>query len=94
MTNDDLKKRIEALNKKPLKNVPDEPSEIAALRGKPVKQFAKPVTVRQPAAQTQPSVTLEEAIEGVLTDAPAGPGYYLVEKPATELEAEASLIHQ
>ncbi|MCL5102758.1 MAG: ribonuclease H-like domain-containing protein [Armatimonadetes bacterium] len=84
MSNDDLKRRIEALNRKPLNNVPEEQSEIRGLRQKTEKAAQVRLT----------AISLEEAIEGVVTDAPTGPGYYLVEKPATELEAEASLIHR
>lgn len=131
MGRDELKRRIEALNKAPLKNEPEpaseEHSDIKALRRKLGKQVSRPnepaapqhvsppdqpesivysrsipaPAARKPAPQPHsptrdfgPPVKLEEAIEGVVTDAPAGPGYYLVEKPATELEAAASLVHR
>jgi uncharacterized protein YprB with RNaseH-like and TPR domain len=67
MPSNDLKSRIEALNKKPLKNLPDENDRLARF---------------------------EDVVEGVVMDAPDGPGYYLIEMPAILLEASADLMHQ
>ena len=122
---EDLKKRIEALNKKPMKNVPETKREdspdIKALRHKPGKQVSaarklpasdqheiEPVVYSRavPAAPARtaprapslpdfgPPITLEEAIDGIETEAPAGPGYYLVEMPAQELEGDAHYLHR
>lgn len=136
MPSDDLRKRIEALNKRPLHNVPDkgeqDSPEIKALRRKmekraSVKDDPKPVTQTTPAADVAtspfkaperivysrnnpvyshreaeyygeprdygPAITLEEAVEGTITQAPAGPGYYHIEKPARDLEPGAFDIH-
>ncbi|MCL5105678.1 MAG: ribonuclease H-like domain-containing protein [Armatimonadetes bacterium] len=87
MAGDDLRKRIEALNKKPLRNVP----EIETPRTVPAESQAR---TRSKSRDFGPIINLEDVIEGVASEATAGPGYYLVEKPATELEAEAVLIHQ
>lgn len=56
MPSDDLKKRIEALNKKPLRNLPHEESaDIRSLRRKIQKQAEKR-TEPQPAAVAKPTV--------------------------------------
>ncbi|MCE5198993.1 ribonuclease H-like domain-containing protein [bacterium] len=101
MPRDDLKKRIEALNKKPLKNVPE------------AKQTAKPAVVTtervaysrsvptltanpqpiQPSKSGKP-VKLEDVVDGIITQAPVGPGYYLVEMPATSLDACAGVMYE
>lgn len=126
MARDDLKKRIEALNKKPLKNVPDaESPEMRGLRRKIKKQAAVPpsttgaapkqaratasserperiVYSRMPQASSgnkqKPApgepVRLEEVIEGQTAEAPAGPGYYLIEMPARDLESESAFVHR
>jgi uncharacterized protein YprB with RNaseH-like and TPR domain len=124
---DDLRKRIEALNKKPLNNVPDarpeEPPDIKALRrklGKVQSRYnqriarAGPVTPKPPdpivysrtipaaAAPPQtahepdpgPPVALEDAVEGIITEAPHGPGYYHIELPAHDLEADSLYLHR
>lgn len=130
MASDDLIKRMQVLNKGPLKNVPedkrDEQSELKALRRKLGKQASTrrqgdarpqqaqgaqdPVvysrtinTAARPAITPSPGrcpvdfglpVTLEEVIEGTLIEASCGPGCYLIELPAYELEAEAKLLHR
>lgn len=140
MPSDDLKKRIEALNRKPLKNVPEsgssEAPEIRGLRRKLEKQKSKPAPSSSPAsAPVRPSapssvdsrdlpgpiiysrgvpvngrapgispsavgrdfgppVKLEDAVQGVPAQALLGPGYYLVEQHARELEAEADHLHR
>ena len=140
MPNDDLKKRIEALNKRPLDNVPEVANEdafVRALRKKFAKQGtgyrgqvtegkgypsprpspargegegvpeavvysrSAPQVTARPAFVTPsmpkdfgPAVALEDAVDGIVTEAPAGPGYYLIELPARELEADATYMHR
>ena len=125
MATDDLRKRIEALNKKPLENVPDakpeEPPDIKALRRKLGKVQSKynqrlartepavakppepiiysrtmPVTPAKPLSEPDfsPPLALEDAIDGIVTDAPFGPGYYLVELAAHDLEADSLYLHR
>jgi len=81
MPDNDLRKRIEALNGRPLTNVPVAPVEV----------FDKtpPVRLRKPKSTVQ----LEDVIAGVVTQASTGPGYYHIEQPAVELEADARPIH-
>lgn len=113
MPRDDLKKRIEALNKKPMRNVPhEEPTEIRSLRRK-IEKKAGPVPstpsvprpeaiayTRMPTASSRSvadtgcAIRLEDAICGCVAEAPAGPGYYLIEMPARELDAEAMIVHR
>ena len=146
MPRDELKKRIEALNKGPLKNAPkpglQESPEIKGLRRKLQKQTAKSKepgaseTVSSRAAQGDnaprtagaslntarnapesivysrsvpassggarsshvrdfgPPIVLEDEIDGVVAEAPAGPGYYLIERSADSLEADAVYLHR
>ena len=133
MPRDDLKKRIEALNKRPLKNVPearsDESAEIRGLRRKlrkradsgfqireerngitypvpsaspPSPRAAEPIVYSRTVPTSSPAsgptvkardfgpaVSLDEVVEGVVTKAPAGPGYYLIDRRADSLEAGA-----
>ena len=121
MPSNDLRKRIEALNRRPLQNVPEpeqqDTPEIKALRRKLTKQAAMsvptapprprvseaPVSVPHPVAPPSrhssgprdfgPAVTLEEVVSGIVTEAPAGPGYYLIEKQACELEPNAPEVY-
>ncbi len=136
MPRDELKKRIEALNKRPLTNVPeagsDDSAEIRGLRRKlqkragsgskiredrngityPVPSCSPPspdngepiVYTRSAPASTRtgitavqsrdfgPAISLEDAVEGVFTGAPAGPGHYLIERRADSLEARADNV--
>ncbi len=129
MSSDDLIKRMQALNKGPLKNVPhdkrDEQSDLKALRRKLGKQasarkqidaqpqqaqvaqdpivYSRTVTTTACASVAPPArcpidfgppVALDEVIEGTLIEASCGPGCYLIELPAHELEAEARLLHR
>jgi uncharacterized protein YprB with RNaseH-like and TPR domain len=123
MPSDDLNKRIEALNRKPLRNVPhEEPAEIKSLRRKmekkaseagvgskslpthttsPAHTRTEPVAyARMPAASSRSvahtgcAICLEDAICGCVAEAPAGPGYYLIELPARELDSEAAVVHR
>lgn len=117
MPGDELRKRIEALNRKPLRNIPDdEPGDIRALRRKIEKQTAKsagprdggrrPEAViharmpgRGPQTPESPSkpraaLRLEEAASGRVLRASCGPGCYLIELAAGELEAEAALVYR
>lgn len=112
MPSDDLKKRIEALNKQPLNNVP---SEIGGLRRKLTKQAESKKKASEPAAAAPtapvvysrsasrstpkledlgPTVTLEETVEGVVTIAPSGPGYYHIEVAAADLDPCALDLHE
>ena len=132
MPRDDLKKRIEALNKKPLQNVPDEAKpELSGLRRKLKKQAdaklaklaedkaispmseapvpaAKPVLYSRstpqgiatpprfgpnPVRDCGPSITLEEAVEGIATAAPGGSEYYHIELLANKLDPCACDMH-
>ena len=135
MARDELKKRIEMLNKRPMRNVPEdgESPEIKGLRRKLSKkskqrepnnstlpgavpapdgsgsttpsvepmvyQRTTPTTsgngrAKQNTAPVGPPVSLEEAVSGTLTQAPCGPGYYLIEKPASVLKAQAGELYQ
>jgi uncharacterized protein YprB with RNaseH-like and TPR domain len=133
MSKDDLKKRIEALNKKPLRNVPhEEPAEMRSLRRKIEKKAAgsdrvgarnlpthttapTPVRTEPIAYRRMPTASgranlpvsrdgerivgslalaLEDCICGCAADAPEGPGYYLIELPAKELDGEAVTVHR
>jgi len=125
MAADDLRKRIEALNKKPLKNVPEaraeEPPDIKALRrklgkvqskhnGKPVGTAHAPAAAPDPIVYSRtipaaphrpargpdfgPAVALEDAIDGIVAEAPLGPGYYHIELPASDLEADSLYLHR
>jgi len=110
MANDDIRKLIEAFNKAPLKNVPDPSREIDGLRRKlgrqpraqtpnPQSQIPNPkYPIPQPLTPHPrdfgPPVTLDEVVSGVVTWAPAGPGYLHIEVPAHEIDSEAALIHR
>lgn len=140
MPADDLRKRIEALNKGPMKNVPEPsegvPSDMKALRRKLERQKAKGTAPAAPPSPTRPPravstasspeapqpiiycrtapvvqaaagygqssvgrdfgppISLEDAIEGVAAQAADGPGYYLIEQPATALEADSVFLHR
>ncbi len=120
MNNEDLRKRIEALNKKPLKNAPDtESPEIRALRRKMEKQAARAAQPAAPSerptgadtiaysrmpgpkprnrardADLRGAARLEEIIAGRFEQASKGPGFYLIELAAVELEAEAAVLHR
>ena len=48
----------------------------------------------KPAALAAASTSIENLIEGIVTQPAVGPGYYLVEKPAVHLEAEARGLHR
>ncbi|MHB9037827.1 MAG: ribonuclease H-like domain-containing protein [Armatimonadota bacterium] len=103
MPRDDLKARIEALNKKPLKNVPEESVKTTS----PGPSFLRRGNTHSTASfdgaqdagvaertQNTDCVRLEDVIEGVVTSASDGPGYYLVEMPAMSLEASADVMHK
>ncbi len=125
MAQEDLKKRIEALNKGPLKNVPEPEREdspdIRALRRKLGKAAGGrrsrrsepatpatpdaivysrtvPTTAPTPRAVREPDlglpVALEDAIDGIVTEAPFGPGYFRIELAANEVEAESVYLHR
>lgn len=140
---DDLQKRIEALNRKPLRNTPlntelemPESPEMSALRRKLAKQATarnktelhsaanhRMVEARQAAvpqvmqnsatseikyrrdlpmadhcsspAQSEPceAISLQEVVDGIVTEYADGLQYYHIEKPASELEYDADLIY-
>lgn len=123
MPRDDLAKRIESINRRPLKNVPDanaqEQPDIAALRRKlrkgtgstspapapPATHSATPESIVYSRSVTQGQhrgaaisdfgapISLDEAISGSCIETRHGPGCYLVEKPARELEQAAVVVH-
>lgn len=102
MPNEELKKRIEALNKKPLQNVPQEPEKMderaprTAAKNSNYDRVLSAVRKNYDKPEPRdfgPAISLEEAAEGVVMQAPAGPGYYLIEKPACDLEPNAPEIH-
>lgn len=98
MASDDLKKRIEALNKGPLKNVP-ESKQRAEPKVRNAVQLDAAVAARQATAKRssqnrlRPSLTLEEIVAGVVMPAPHGPGYYHIESAAIELDPRAGEMH-
>ncbi len=118
MPRDELKKRIEALNRRPLKNVPKpDSSEIKGLRRKLQKQastaspkpvssipeciaYSRTVPVSTAAKRSArgrdfgPAVVLEDEIEGTVAEGAGASGYYLIERSADTLEAEAVHVHR
>lgn len=137
MAVDDLKSRIEALNKKPMRNAlpianstsktitqskivlnPDANCEGHSCAGTSLSTASTgrnaqedesgegiPPTIRigKSAAasfdetlntiQDVKKVVLEDVIDGVVAQAPSGPGYYLIQKPAVELDATADVMY-
>lgn len=98
MPSDDLKKRIEALNERPLRNVPEKPRKIVTPESAPAPPL---LSLRELADQPKPKtrghgprVTLEEAVAGVVRIAPSGPGYYHIELTGGELDPCARELHE
>lgn len=85
MPSDDLISRMQALNGKPLKNLP----EAEAPKQRKVRVQKKSVTKVKVDA---PDVNLDDIFGGKAAEAKHGPGFLLIEKPANDLEAEATLI--
>lgn len=114
MAGGDLRKRIEALNKGPLRNVPEPrnsrpPAADGPRRethapdepfgtGKPDAVDSPGAVPARPGARTPtdsvPPFALEDAVEGVVAEAPVGPGYYRIEVPAARLEAASLYLHR
>lgn len=117
MARDDLKKRIEMLNRQPMRHVPSdaEPPEIQGLRRKLSKRsgagktnsagegekppveavvtYSRSVPAHSNARRNRTPgtdrrlVSLADAAPGTITEAPCGPGYYLIEKRAEFIES-------
>src|ERR1035437_8999073 len=93
MPSDDLRKRIEALNKRPLKNVPQKPRRT--LEPKDAAVVAPAARRSAPKLEGLGSgVTLEEAVCGVVKIAPSGPGYYHIEVAGADLDPCALDLHE
>ena len=90
---------MEALNKKPLQNIPVQSNATAPKAAKENSNYARVLSAvrknyyHEEPKDFGPSVSLEEAVCGIVTQAPAGPGYYLIEKPACELEPNSPQIY-
>ncbi|MEN6355935.1 MAG: ribonuclease H-like domain-containing protein [Armatimonadota bacterium] len=99
MALDDLKSRIEALNRRPMKNTlptleKEEPKMPPAIRTLTTSFESAQNAERTVKTRQTDKVVLEDVIEGVVKQAPSGPGYYLIEKPAVELEASADVMYR
>jgi len=68
------------------------PRQIIYSRAVPITHPNPGCSVPHTSRDFGPAVSLEEAIDGAVTQAPAGPGYYLVEQPATALESESQYL--
>jgi len=91
---DELIKLMEALNRKPLRHKPtgllvDKSPNATDLARQPI--YAKP-NAHQPSHGYGQCVTLEEAVKGVHFVAPTGPGFYLVEKNAIQIDPKADWV--
>lgn len=114
MDDNNLISIIEALNKKPLKNVPDpkehsvdqvrktrKHSKAAQMAASTSKVTRSEITIRSnpdldyisPLEAPYKNVVLHEVVNGIQCEVEHGPGYYHIEMPARELEADADFIH-
>ena len=76
-----------------LRMLPESPQPIVFSRNTPSGRIAPPrFGVVQP-RDFGPPIALEEAVRGIVTAAPEGPGYYHIELPATELDPCAFDMH-
>ena len=94
MAKDDLKRRIEALNKRPLRNAPD-PDAVATHHSVDERPAHTVYSTAALAATLCPApiLTFEETIEAHALDAPLGPGYCFIEKRAQHFDRDAPDIY-
>lgn len=86
MTSDDLKNRIEALNKRPLKNVPVEDNGRQNKSSRPIGSTASCMSKAK-------TLALEEVANGIETPAPVGSNYFYIERAAVDVDECALDVH-
>lgn len=79
--------------KEPAPSTPAPPRQPLYARSAPATQARDGHSQSVAGRDFGPAIALEEAVEGISAQAPAGPGYYLVEQPAAALESEAIHLH-